>query len=85
MTLSNHFNHKAKTEGDFKIGVRKKTDGSTVHVRAGKILSRIWADGSRDTDGAEVKQSKLKQQAVAEKERLREQARAAKAPSPRAP
>jgi hypothetical protein len=86
MTITNHFNHKAvRCENDLRVGDRKETDGSTLRVRAGKIISRIWPDGAKDKYGAEVKESKLKQRAIAEKERRREQARAVKAPSPRAP
>lgn len=85
MTLSIHFNHKARCENDLKVGDRKETDGSTLRVRAGKIISRIWPDGAKDKYGAEVKESKLKQQAIAEKERRRQLAQAVKAPSPRAP
>jgi len=67
--LSVKFNHKAppkeiKTESAIKVGVRKKTDGSTVHVRAGKIISRQWADGSRDSHGAERKLNEMRQAAV---------------------
>src|SRR5438045_3030519 len=66
--LSIKFNHKAppkevKTESDIKMGVRKKSDGSTIHVRAGKIMGRSWADGSRDSHGAERKLNELKQAA----------------------
>jgi len=84
MTLSNHFNRKApRCENDLKVGTRKKTDGSTVQVRAGKIMSRIWPDGAKDKYGAEVKESKLKQQAIAEKERRRHLAFTVKSSSPR--
>jgi len=92
MTLSNHFNLNAtkqqktiKTEDDMRTGVRKDSYGNTKFVRGGKIQRIVWADGSKDTHGAEVKQSKLKQQAVAEKERRNEQARVVKPLSPRAP
>jgi hypothetical protein len=81
--LSVKFNHKAppkevKTESDIKVGVRKKTDGSTIHVRAGKILSRHYADGSRDSHGAERKLNELKQAAVEACVRRTEDARVAK-------
>ncbi len=92
MTLSNHFNLNAtkqqktiKTEDDMRTGVRKDSYGNTKFVRGGKIQRIVWADGSKDTHGAEVKLSKLKQQAVAEKERRSEQARVVKPLSPRAP
>jgi hypothetical protein len=92
MTLSNHFNQNAaqqqktiKTEDDIRTGVRKDSQGNTKFVRGGKIQRIVWADGSSDSHGAEVKLSKLKQQAVAEKERRREQARILKPLSPRAP
>jgi hypothetical protein len=92
MTLSSQFNQNAvkeektvKTEDDIRTGVRKDSQGNTKFVRGGKIQRIVWADGSRDTHGAEVKQSKLNQEAVAEKERSREQALASKPPSPRAP
>jgi hypothetical protein len=92
MTLSNHFNLNAtkqqktiKTEDDMRTGVRKDSYGNTKFVRGGKIQRIVWADGSKDTHGAEVKLSKLKQQAVAEKERRNEQARVVKPLSPRAP
>lgn len=84
MTLSSHFNRKApRCENDIKVSSRKETDGSTLQVRAGKILSRIWPDGAKDKYGAEVKEGKLKQQAIAEKERRRQLAFAVKTPSPR--
>lgn len=84
MTLSSHFNRKSpRCENDLKVGTRKKSDGSTVQVRAGKIMSRIWPDGAKDKYGAEVKENKLKQQAIAEKERRRHLAVGIKAPSPR--
>ncbi len=84
MTLSSHFNRKApRCENDLKVGTRKKTDGSTVHVRAGKIMSRIWPDGAKDKYGAEVKEGKLKQQAIDERQRRKQLALAVKAPSPR--
>jgi len=80
--LSVKFNHKApakeiKTESDIKVGVRKKSDGSTVQVRAGKIISRHWADGSRDSHGAEVKLSQMRQAAVEYCSRVTEDARVA--------
>lgn len=42
--LSVKFNHKApakeiKTESDIKVGARRKADGGTMYVRAGKIVS----------------------------------------------
>lgn len=42
--LSVKFNHKAppkeiKTESDIKVGVRRKSDGSSMFVRAGKVVS----------------------------------------------
>jgi hypothetical protein len=42
--LSVKFNHKAppkeiKTESDIKVGVRRKADGSSMYVRAGKVVS----------------------------------------------
>ena len=83
MTLSSHFNSNAKTECGIKVGVRKKSDGSTIQVRAGKIMTRFWPDGAKDKYGAEVKENKLKQQAIAEKERRRHLAVGIKAPSPR--
>ena len=92
MTLSTHFNQNAsklqktvKTEDDMRTGVRKDSYGNSKYVRNGKIQRIVWADGSRDSHGAEVKHSKLKQQAVAEKERRLEQARVVKPLSPRAP
>jgi Mg-chelatase subunit ChlD len=91
MTLSTPFNNAAKqqqnikTEDEIRTGVRKDSYGNTKFVRNGKIQRISWADGSRDAHGAEVKQNQLRQQAVAEKERRRELARIAKAPSPRAP
>ena len=44
-------------------------------------MSRIWTDGAKDKYGAEVKENKLKQQAIAEKERRRHLAVGIKAPS----
>jgi hypothetical protein len=87
MTLSSHFNSNAKTECGIKVGVRKKSDGSTIQVRAGKIMTRFWPDGAKDKYGAEVIESKLRQQALDAKERLRQQAQAAQSqkPGPRAP
>ena len=38
-------------------------------------MSRIWPDGAKDKYGAEVKENKLKQLAIAEKERRRHLAR----------
>jgi hypothetical protein len=91
MTLSTHFNQNAsklqktvKTEDDMRTGVRKDSYGNSKYVRNGKIQRIVWADGSRDTHGAEMKQSQLNQRAIAEKERLRERARASKTHSPRA-
>lgn len=80
--LSVKFNHKAppkeiKTESDIKVGVRRKSDGSTVQVRAGKIISRSWADGSRDSHGAEQKLNELKRAAVETCQRVTEDARVA--------
>jgi hypothetical protein len=84
MTLSTQFNRKSpRCENDLRVGDRKETDGSTLRVRAGKIISRIWPDGAKDKYGAEVKESKLKQQAIAEKERRRHLAFAVKPPSMR--
>lgn len=42
-SLSIKFNHKApkkeiKTENDIKVGVRRRSDGSSMFVRAGKIV-----------------------------------------------
>ena len=81
-SLSSAFNIRAprylpKTETEIRVGVRKESDGSTVHVRAGKVISRMWADGSRDSHGAEVKQRALQQRAVQEKDRRLEVARMA--------
>ncbi len=91
MTLSSHFNLNAtkqqktiKTEDDIRTGVRKDSYGNTKFVRGGKIQRIVWADGSRDTHGAEMKQGKLRELAAAENERRREQARMSKALSPRA-
>ena len=91
MTLTSHFNHNAvkrekevKTEDDMRTGVRKDSYGNSKFVRGGKIQRIVWADGSQDSHGAEVKHSKLKQLAISEKERLRERARASKTHSPRA-
>jgi hypothetical protein len=71
MTLSNHFNQNAakqqqiiKTEDDMRTGVRKDSYGNSKYVRGGKIQRIVWADGSRDSHGAEVKHSKLHQRAV---------------------
>jgi hypothetical protein len=75
MTLSNRFNFHAKTECAIKVGTRKKSDGSIIHVRAGKIMSRFWADGSRDKYGAEVRNNRLKELALAENNRRQEAAR----------
>jgi hypothetical protein len=76
MTLSTHFNRKSpRCENDLRVGDRKETDGSTLRVRAGKIMSRIWPDGAKDKYGAEVKESKLKQQAEKASEGRRERAR----------
>lgn len=84
MTLSSQFNRKSpRCENDLRVGDRKETDGSTLRVRAGKIMSRIWPDGAKDKYGTEVKEGKLKQQAIAEKERRRQIAFAAKPPSVR--
>ena len=63
MTLPSSFLQQPKCENGIKTGTRKKTDGSTIQVRAGKIMSRFWADGSKDKYGAEVKLKDLKQQA----------------------
>ena len=63
MTLPSYFFQQPKCENGIKTGTRKKTDGSTIQVRAGKIMSRFWADGSRDKYGAEMKMKALKEQA----------------------
>ena len=83
-SLTSAFNIRApkfqpKTETEIRVGVRKESDGSTVHVRAGKVISRMWADGSRDSHGAEVKLKDLQQRAVQERERRLEVARMAQA------
>jgi hypothetical protein len=92
MTLSNHFNLNAakqekiiKTEDDIRTGVRKDSYGNTKYVRGGKIQRIVWADGSRDSHGAEVKMSQLKQRAVEAKQRRLQEVHALKSPSPRAP
>ncbi len=88
MTLSSHFNsHSAKTECEIKIGTRKKSDGSTIKVRAGKIMSRFWPDGATDKYGAEIKETRKKQQAIEAAEQLRRKAQEAQAlkHAPRAP
>jgi hypothetical protein len=92
MTLSSHFNQNAvkfqktiRTEDDMRTGVRKDSYGNTKFVRGGKIQRIVWADGSKDTHGAEVKMGKLKERAVEAKQRRLEQVRGLKAPSPRAP
>ena len=92
MTLSLHFNQNAvksqkviKTEDDMRTGVRKDSYGNSKYVRGGKIQHIVWADGSRDSHGAEVKLGKLKQRADEARQRRLEQVRASKAPSPRAP
>ena len=45
------FNHKAKkevkTESGIKVGVRTEGDGSKIHVRGGKIISRLQHPRSR--------------------------------------
>lgn len=92
MTLSNHFNQNAlkqqktvKTEEDIRTGVRTDSYGNTKFVRAGKIQRMVWADGSKDSHGAEVKLKAKQQQALAEKERQREVARQAQARKPSSP
>jgi hypothetical protein len=46
------FNHKAKkevkTESDIKVGVRTEADGSKIHVRGGKIISRMQTKGEKE-------------------------------------
>lgn len=92
MTLSNHFNLNAakqekiiKTEDDIRTGVRKDSYGNTKFVRGGKIQRIVWADGSRDSHGAEMKMSQLKQRAAEARQRRLQEVHALKAPSPRAP
>jgi hypothetical protein len=63
MTLPSHFIQQPKCENGIKTGTRRKGDGSTIQVRAGKIMSRFYPDGSRDKYGAEMKMKALKQQA----------------------
>lgn len=49
--LSIKFNHKApkeiKTEADLKVGQRTESDGSKIHVRGGKIISRQQTHGEK--------------------------------------
>src|SRR5580700_3565304 len=94
MTLTSHFNVNAvkqekvaKTEDDMRTGVRKDAQGNSKFVRNGKIQRIVYADGSRDTHGAEMKQKKLKQQAEKASEVRRERARHVQTHrnSPRAP
>lgn len=92
MTLSSHFNSNAtkqqktvKTEDEFRTGMRRDSYGNTKFVRNGKIQSMIWADGSKDSHGAEVKLKSKQQQALAEKERRLEIARQSQTNKPPAP
>jgi hypothetical protein len=49
--LSIRFNHKApkqiKTEEDIRVGVRTESDGAKIHVRGGKIISRLQVHGEK--------------------------------------
>jgi hypothetical protein len=93
MTLTSHFNpnalrqKKEVTEDDMRTGVRRDAQGNSKFVRNGKIQRIVYADGSRDTHGAEMKQKKLKQQAEKAGEVRRERARHVQTHrnSPRAP
>ena len=89
MTLSSHFNLHAtkqqkpvKTEEDIPVGMRRDSYGNTKFVRGGKIQRMVWADGSKDSHGAELKLKAKQDQAVAERERRDELARLARAPKP---
>ena len=89
MTLSSHFNLYAtkqqkpvKTEEDIPVGMRRDSYGNTKFVRGGKIQRMVWADGSKDSYGAELKLKAKQDQAVAERERRDELARLARAPKP---
>ena len=89
MTLSSHFNLHAtkqqkpvKTGEDIPVGMRRDSYGNTKFVRGGKIQRMIWADGSKDSHGAELKLKAKQDQAVAERERRDELARLARAPKP---
>jgi hypothetical protein len=93
MTLASHFNHNAArqkkevTEEEMRTGVRKDAQGNSKFVRNGKIQRIVYADGSRDTHGAEMKQKKLKEQAERASQTRRERARHVQTHrnSPRAP
>jgi hypothetical protein len=101
MTLSSHFNHQSfkhhqepqpkkiiKTEDDIPPSTRRDSYGNTKFVRGGKTFKpTLWADGSKDSHGAEVKITAKQQQAAETAERLRQQAQAAQSQklSPRAP
>jgi len=96
MTLSSHFNHQTnkhlqakkiiKSEEDIPASTRRDSYGNTKFVRGGKIFKpTAWADGSKDSHGAEVKLKAKQQQAHAEKERQLELARQAQANKPQAP
>jgi hypothetical protein len=93
MTLTSHFNlnavkqKKEVTEDAMRTGVRKDSYGNSKFVRNGKIQRIVYADGSRDTHGAEIKQKNLKQQAEQASQVRRERARHVQTHrnSPRAP
>ena len=94
MTLTSHFNLNAdkqqkvtQTEDAMRTGVRKDAQGNSKFVRNGKIQRIVYADGSRDTHGAEMKLKNLKQQAEKASEVRRERARHVPThrSSPRAP
>ena len=87
MTLSSHFNLYAtkqqkpvKTEDDIPVGMRRDSYGNTKFVRGGKIQRMVWADGSKDSHGAEMRLKTKQEQALVEKERRNELARLARAP-----
>ncbi len=89
MTLASHFNFHAtkqqkpiKTEDDIPVGMRRDSYGNTKFVRGGKIQRMIWADGSKDSHGAELKLKAKQEQALVEKERRNELARLARSPKP---
>ena len=96
MTLSrfydlHQFQRKPKCENDIKSTTRKDSYGNTRFFRGGKeFRSKIYADGSRDSHGAEMKNKAKLDAASAEKQRRRDEAQRAHAlrkPSfaPRAP
>lgn len=86
-TLSSVFNSKAiKTEADMKIGVRKDSYGNTKFLRGGKILRIEWADGSKDSHGAEMKRKARRAVADDAREKRRAAVKATLVQkSPRAP